>query len=259
MSTNLCTSDTDSVLAAVRAAAAPWGLNLIGTVDARAYDAAAPAGHRLTDVLPDAQSALLIGNAGRAFWERFRDWISREPARARRAHPLDTYTVEVVETLRPLLRARDFTERTVYPFYGASDHALSFQRLAMAAGFGVDSVLGLVLHPEFGPWMATRAAILTAAHFRASGALEGFDPCTHCPAPCISVCPGGAFPGRRWSSSLCLQAKRTLDSCRETCLSRIHCVFGAGHRYSDDETAYHSTHPSGARLDLATTTRLAGD
>ncbi len=250
MSTKRSTSDANALLAAVRAAAAPWGLNLVGAVDARAYDATAPAGHRLRDVFPDARSAVIVGNAGPAFWERFRERVSREPALARRSHPLDAHTVEVVAPLRRLFRERGFAERTVFPFYGAEDHALSFQRLAMAAGFGVDSVLGLVLHPAFGPWIATRAAVLTDVLLIASGPIEGFDPCTRCPAPCVAVCPGGAFPERHWSASLCLKAKQTLEPCRETCLSRIHCVFGAGHRYPDDEMAYHSTAPSGVRLDL---------
>jgi epoxyqueuosine reductase QueG len=253
------TSDTRTLLAAVRTAGAPWGLDLVGAVDARAYDATAPVGHRLSDVFPGVRGAVIVGNAGPAFWERFRERISHAPALARRSHPLDAHTVEVMEPLRALFRERGLAERTVFPFYGARDHALSFRRLAMAAGFGVDSVLDLVLHPQFGPWIATRAAVLTDVLLVASGPIEGFDPCTRCPAPCIAACPGGAFPERRWSALLCLEAKQTLTPCLNTCLSRTHCVIGAAHRYPDDAMAYHSTLPRGICADSATATRPGGD
>jgi epoxyqueuosine reductase QueG len=259
MSMKCSTADTRTLLAAVRTVGAPWGLNLVGAVDARAYDATAPAGHRLSEVFPDVRGAVIVGNAGPAFWERFRERVSREPALARRSHPLDAHTVEIMEPVRALFRERGLAERTVFPFHGARDHALSFRRVAMAAGFGVESVLDLVVHPEFGPWIATRAAVLTDALLIASGPIEGFDPCTRCPAPCIAACPGGAFPERRWSASLCLEAKQALPPCLRTCLSRIHCVFGAGYRYPDDAMAYHSSLPPKVGVISVGATRAGGD
>jgi epoxyqueuosine reductase QueG len=230
----------------VRRAAGATGLNLLGVVDAAEYDAMAPAGHRLAEVWPATRSVVMIGNAGPAFWERFRARFGRDPLPERDAHPLDAYTVEAVEPLLSLMRQHGGAARAVFPFFGASDHALSFQRLAIAAGFGVESVLGLILHPDFGPWVALRAAILTDVALRPAGPLPGFDPCTRCPAPCVAVCPGGAFPERRWSLSLCFEAKRTLAPCRSSCLSRLHCVFGGRWRYSEEEMAYHCTYPAGA-------------
>jgi hypothetical protein len=227
----------------LRAAASGAGLNLLGVVDAHAYDAAAPAKHRLRDAWSPARSALVFGSAGPAFWDRFCDHLGAPPLRSADAHPLDAFTIACLKPLRALVHRQGLAERTLYPFDGARDHAVSFQKLAMAAGFGAQSVLGLVLHPEFGPWVAARAAILTDALLRPTKPLSAFDPCNGCASPCVDACPGDAFPDHQWSASICLEAKRTVDACRQTCLSRINCVFGHGSRYSAEEMAYHSTLP----------------
>jgi len=230
------------------AAAAAWGLNLAGVLDAAAYDADAPAGHRMADVWSAARTAVVFGSAGPLFWELFRARVAREPALGRRPEPLDAHTVDAVAPIVELFRSRAVAARALFPFFGARDHALSFRHLALRAGFGADSVLGLVLHPEYGPWLAARAAVLTDAALPASAPLAGFDPCTGCAAPCITACPGGAFPDGRWSHALCLDAKRRLDPCRASCLARIHCVFGVAHRYPPDEIAYHCALPEERKL-----------
>ena len=235
-------SEVSGLLTTLRREAAGAGLDLVGVVDAAAYDGAAPAGHRLGDLWSGAGVAVVVGSAGPLFWRRFRS--ARPGALPRRGEgdPLDAFTIRSVAPLRAMLRARGFAERTVYPFFGA-DHALSFRALASAAGFGAMSVLGLVLHPAFGPWIASRAAILTDAPFEPTRPLDAFDPCRDCPAPCIAVCPGGAFPEGRWVAEPCLAAKRTLAACRSSCLSRIHCVYGDEYRYGPEEMAYYSTYP----------------
>jgi len=217
-------------------------------VDAAAYDADAPAGHRIADVWPAARTAFVLGSAGPLFWERFRARLARTPAQAKCPDPLDAHTMDVVAPLVALFREEGVVARAVYPFHGARDHALSFRQLALRAGFGADSVLGLVLHPEHGPWLATRAALLTDAALPVSAPLSGFDPCTNCPAPCIAACPGGAFPDGRWSHAICLDAKGRLDPCRASCPARIHCVFGPAQRYPEDAMAYHCALPEARRL-----------
>jgi epoxyqueuosine reductase QueG len=230
-------------LEALRAAAANWGLNLLGVVDAERYDARAPAPHRISDVWPAARTAVVIGSAGPAFWDRFIARVRGTGPIAAGPDPLDAHTVDIVEPLAQMVRAQGHTVRAVYPFYGAAGHSLSFQKLSIEAGFGVDSVLGLVLHPKYGPWVAARAALLTDALLPASGPLSGFDPCGPCPAPCITACPGSAFPERRWSAPRCLEAKRALEACRASCSARLHCVYGREHRYAREEMAYHSSLP----------------
>ncbi|MFQ5457517.1 MAG: hypothetical protein ACE5FC_03540, partial [Myxococcota bacterium] len=232
---------TAGLLSAIRREAAARGFDLVGVVDPAAYDASAPAGHRLGELSADARAAVVVGNAGPALWRRFRCAHPGILDRRAGADPLDDFTRAEIAPLLQLLEARKFAVSAFYPFFGATDHALSFRELGIAAGFGVWSVLGLVLHPVYGPWIAVRAALLTGAPLHPTGRLDGFAPCRDCPAPCIAVCPGGAFPDRQWSAAPCLAAKARLDPCRTQCLSRIHCVYGASHRCEPEEMAYHST------------------
>ncbi len=249
MSSRPLASEPEGLLAAIRCEAGSRGFDLVGVVDAAVYDAAAPAGHRIGDVWEEAHAAIVIGNAGPRFWNRFRGEHKGRLDRAKGEDPLDGFTVRETAPLSAILAERGFTERTVYPFFGATDHALSFRELAIAAGFGVWSVLGLVLSPVYGPWIASRAAILTSTPLAPTGRLESFDPCSACPAPCIDICPGDAFPGRQWSARACLSAKSRLEPCRQRCLSRIHCVYGSEYRYAPEEMAYHGTYPPSAQKD----------
>lgn len=239
------------LVTALRREAAGRGLDLLGVVDAAVFDRAAPAGHRLGEVWPAARTAVVLGNAGSLFWSRFRQARPGPLPREGEADPLDDFTRASVAPLRAMLRDRGHAERTVYPFFGAADHALSFRELATAAGFGAMSVLGLVLHPAFGPWIAARAAILTDAPLPPTRPLDAFDPCRDCPAPCVEVCPGEAFPGKQWSAEACLAAKQALEPCRASCLARLHCVYGEEYRYGPEEMAYHSTWPRTARKETA--------
>lgn len=241
--------ETEGLLAAIRREATVRGFDLVGVVDAADYDAAAPPGHRIGDVWAGACAAIVIGNAGPRFWDRFRGEQKGRLDRVEGEDPLDAFTVRETAPLRALITEGGFTERTVYPFFGATDHALSFRELGIAAGFGVRSVLGLVLSPVYGPWIASRAAVLTDAPLAPAGRQARFDPCTTCPAPCIDVCPGDAFPGRQWSPQACLTAKSRLEPCRTRCLSRIHCVYGSDYRYTPEETAYHDTYPVPGKKD----------
>ncbi|MDP3939451.1 MAG: hypothetical protein Q8R92_15130 [Deltaproteobacteria bacterium] len=242
MQSSQTAGETAGLLTALRREAAGRGLDLVGVVDAAAYDRAAPSGHRIGEVWPGTGVAVVIGSAGPLYWSRFR--VARPgtlPPKGQ-GDPLDDFTIESVAPLRAMLRAAGYAEQTLYPFFGA-DHALSFRALGSAAGFGAMSVLGLVIHPAFGPWIAARAAILTDAPLEVTRPLDSFDPCRDCPAPCIAVCPGGAFPEGRWAAEPCLAAKRAQEVCRSSCLSRIHCVYGEEYQYGPEEMAYYSTYP----------------
>src|SRR6267143_560920 len=64
---------------------------------------------------------------------------------------------------------------------------------AKLAGLAGPSILGVVVHPEYGPWIAFRAALILDVVLDQPGAAIGFDPCPTCKArSCITPCPAGA-------------------------------------------------------------------
>jgi hypothetical protein len=99
-----------------------------------------------------------------------------------------------------------------------------------------------VVNPEFGPWIAFRAAILIDQEIDAPGSARGFDPCPTCMAKtCIPACPTGAVsPATGWDIPSCLTYRVEREAeCAPRCHARSACVLGPDHRYPDDELAYH--------------------
>ncbi|MCA9771140.1 MAG: hypothetical protein KC466_01950, partial [Myxococcales bacterium] len=114
-------------------------------------------------------------------------------------------------------------------------------RLALDAGLGVPSKLGLLIHPTWGPWLGLRAAVATDLDLSPTASLGAWNPCEGCPAPCAGACHGAAVGPRGWDMRACVESKVSDDRCRGGCDARSACVVAPEHRYDDDEIRYHST------------------
>lgn len=229
------------MLSAFEHALAPHGLNLVGATALRSYDALVPPEFTLARLLPGAESAIVIGNGGSAFWDAFRAFCRSHPEAERCSDPLDAFTATVVEeAVRPLLGA--LPSRVLYPFRFPAD-PVSFVHLAECAGLGRRSLLGLLVHPTFGPWIALRAAVLVPVVVPAPRPADGFDPCPTCvERACVPACPAGAIGDAGWDIPRCASHRlRDDDGCAARCHARFDCVIGREHRQSPEELAYHQS------------------
>jgi len=231
------------LLEEITAALAPHGLNLIGTTPVAAYETLVPAQYHVAALLPQAKTVVVIGNGGGAFWAGFRAYCDARPGYLQeRAHPLDDYTVAVIErTLAPCLERSGAGYRFLYPFRFATE-PVSFMHLARAAGLAGPSLLGVMIHPVYGPWLALRTALLTDQEFSVPPAAPGFDPCPTCTErACLAACPAGAVSIEKgWDIPACVQHRlRVEGDCVDRCHARYDCVYGREHRYPLDESRYH--------------------
>ena len=239
----------------ITATLAPYGLNLIGTAARATYESLVPVQYHVTSLLPQTQSIVVIGSGGGAFWAGFRHYIDARPGYFQkhshpreRAHPLDDYTVEVIKnSLTPLLQRSGAAYRYVYPFR-FSTQPVSFMHLAQASGLAGPSILGIVIHPTYGPWMALRAAVLIDQKFDQQLAslpsAQGFDPCPSCTErSCMKACPANVVSLEKgWDIPGCVQHRLTVtNDCIDYCHARYQCVYGREHRYPLDELQYHQT------------------
>lgn len=222
------------------------GLNAWGVADVEAWDQAVGPERRSAALLPGARAILVLGSGGGALWEAFLADLRADPRRlAEEAHPLDAFVERRV-------RAADNTlgnapRRWFFASASAELH-LDFRVLASMAGLGRRSRLGLLLHPEFGVWLGLRAACFLTEPLAATGPLPG-DPCEGCPAPCVSACPGEAFPGGHWQVDPCAAFHTLSPLCASSCAARSACVAAPEARYDADEYLYHYDRARGrARL-----------
>lgn len=225
----------------IRDRAARWGLNLVAALAVTRYDAAVPEAARLGPIEPRARTVVVIGNGGGEFWSYYQRYLKLHPEHAARAHPLDDYTRALVnDELVTGLASRETYARALFPFVEEPVH-LRFMDLARLAGLGAPSLLGLLVHPEYGPWIALRAALLMELEFEAAGPALNFDPCPQCASrACIAACPTAAVSLAGWDAHGCADYRIAAPAaCAGACHARRACVLAPQARYPADELAYH--------------------
>ncbi len=227
----------------IHAALAPHGLNLVGTTTVAAYETLVPSQYHVVSLLPQAKTLVVIGNGGGGFWAGFQAYChARQGYLQEREHPLDDYTVETIENALALcLQRSGAVYRYLYPFRFWTE-PVSFMHLARAAGLAGPSILGVVIHPEYGPWLALRAALLIDQDLYAPPTAANFDPCPTCrEQACMAACPASAVSAEKgWDIPACVQHRlHSPGDCTNRCHARYDCVYGRAHRYSSDELQYH--------------------
>jgi epoxyqueuosine reductase len=232
----------EPLLERIRQLAEPFGLNLIGATRVADYDTNSSSAIRAHDIAPGARSIVLIGNGGGEFWRAFKSFATDHTGWSERANPLDDFTRLVIENqiMEPLAISGERCV-AVYPFL-ADGPTLNFMDLGKRAGIAGPSILGVLVNPTYGPWIAFRAALLLDREIDQPGEAVGFDPCPSCTVrTCVTACPAAAITARSgWDIPRCLSHRVEQESdCAPRCHARVACVIGPEHRYPDDEIAYH--------------------
>jgi hypothetical protein len=222
------------VLRTIASRVARAGMNLVGATSVADYDARVPVARRLASRAPDGRGIVVVGNGGSAFWHAFRAAVPAPPPDER--DPLDRFTRDVV-----LDAIRDVADACCHFPFDPIDRSLDFQALADAAGLGRPSLVGVLVHPVFGPWIALRAAVVVPEDVAAPRPADGFDPCPTCvERPCIAACPAGAVGPDGWDVPRCIAHRLADDAqCAGGCHARLECVYGRAHRPPPDALAFH--------------------
>ncbi len=231
-----------AIVELIRKSAAPYGLNLVAATPVSRYDARVKEQSRAAPIDPEARSIIVIGNGGAAMWRAFTRHAGQHPGWWNRDNPLDDFTREVIERgVVNAVRSAGVRCTAVYPFMNDA-RTLNFIELGKIAGIAGPSILGVTVHPVYGPWIAFRAALLVDEEIDSPGEALGFDPCPGCTArTCIPACPAGAVSvDSGWDIPRCLTHRVEVEAdCAPRCHARAGCVLGPEHRYPDDELAYH--------------------
>lgn len=215
----------------IRARLAAGGLNAVGVAVWDGQEA----------WLSGCRSVVVFGSGGQTLWPAFAAAVKADPrGLSEQTHPLDAY-------VRRLVGAADspHPDRLWAFADGEQQPAVPVQQLALSAGLGWTSRLGLVIHPTFGPWLGLRAVCFTREALPADGALSGSGPCSTCAAPCSDACPAGAVSLRPLDWRACLRHRRDTAGCATRCDARLACPEGEAHRYSHEQHHFHHNKATG--------------
>lgn len=214
------------VLQRIEAALAPHGIALRGV--ARFAPGAGPelagGGH--------AQAVVLLGNIGGSIWPAFATWAKGQAPDL--ANPLDAWSKAVIGPL-----ARELGATAWFP----SDPPWQpFQTWAIAAEGIAPGPLGLLVHPDWGPWHGYRGALGFAEPI--PGEAPASAPvCAGCAErPCLRPCPVGAVGEGGVDIARCRGHLATPEGapCRDQgCRARAACPVGAAQQYPRDQLRFH--------------------
>jgi epoxyqueuosine reductase QueG/GNAT superfamily N-acetyltransferase len=177
----------------IKSSALLMGAELVGFTSAERLEAGAPEGHKPSDLMPNAKSAIILAcgrklNEDRDYFYKWgpnfsltyiklKDEVKQRRAEARRC----------IEVVKNLLVERGFN--VVTEPHGWSG-ILSFKMAAYSAGMGVFGRGSFLVHPQLGP-LNVLACMLTDAPLGYGSPLK-VDICKDC-MECIKACKYGAY------------------------------------------------------------------
>lgn len=216
------------------------GFNLVGALAVERYDELVAPGWRSAEILPTARSAVLLCCGGPGFFRAARcspEWRAG-------IDPLDRFARRWVEFQCALWRESGFdTQGYLYIDERESageSHFADFESLAAASGIGVPSRLGILLHPQFGPWISIRGLLLTERICAPTMPLD-WSPCLGCPAPCAGACPSDRVVlSSGFDLEACFTTKASTPVCRTKCAARRACVYGSDQAYDREAETYYT-------------------
>lgn len=217
------------------------GFNLVVRIKSSEYDKIAAPKMSSDNFVTGARSIILAGFAGNKFWKLFQSFLDENPEFTDKYEDLiDTYTTLKFKHVPFILDTlRDSDYKTVFPF-GKDGYDVDFVKLGKLGGAGVPSLLGILIHPEYGTWISLRGAVITTLEFEDyDRPLDTFNPCPSCSKPCIDACPANTISVRGWDWESCMRFRISRDICTDKCASRLICPYGNEHRYTDGQILYH--------------------
>jgi hypothetical protein len=240
------------LLHALRAQAEGAGLNLFGLVDRARFDACEPKERRIASLAAQCGTVLVLGSGGRWLSQQRERW-RRETGQGLLTSAADHVAAAIANLVAELRRVGIAASGVTFD----GPCRVRGERLAEAAGLGVVSpVSGLLLHPEYGPWLRMRGAIccdgLPFGPIEDASLVERFQPCNTCERPCVAACPAHGDEATTVADAAQCADHRHRGGCADACASRAACPVGIAHR----DCAGEDMHRHGA--DLETVRRWMG-
>jgi len=220
------------------------GLNHIGALSVEAYDELVRPEQRSALVAPYAETVLVVASGGKSLWRSMlADFRAHPQHLSGEPHPLDAFIRRSVAQAGTAIG--ECQHRWIFADEESELH-LDFRTLAVGAGLGAPSRLGLAIDSRWGPWMGLRAVCFLASRVVPTPLVDS--PCDGCDAPCVQACVGDAFVDRQWDVQRCADVHVETTLCADSCAARMACPVGADEQYTALQRRYHYNRVSGRIL-----------
>ncbi len=222
------------LVAALEAALAPAGIDLVAPMRVGWYNALEPPEIRLPEPDGPGSLAVVIGNSV-AMWRPFLEGVRADPSLLGGEHPLDVWVEQrVLAAVAGLPRQ----PASLHWVNGPGSRSFSMQRAAVATGLVGMAPCHLTIHRRLGLWFGLRAVLVFA--------LEGPDqPLDAGPFPCVSCAARPCLPlleralGRTTDGAPPPSMMGVRGNWGPWLAMRDACPHGREHRYGDGQIAYH--------------------
>ncbi len=173
--------------------------------------------YRLPDFGRGDSLALVIGNS-RRLWPCFVDAMRSDDRLFADANPINTYAMNSVLAAMAAIAA----PTQVRWAHDTGRGMVAMQRLAHVSGLATLSPAYLSVHPDYGPWIGLRAAVVVDTPGPSARPLLE-PPCDDCENACLPA----------------LAEARCSSDWRSWLAVRDACPRGNEHRYGEDQIEYH--------------------
>lgn len=205
--------------AALEAALAPHLLEVLGGFNPDPGAPGLPAGTR---------ALVLLGPREPGFWAH----LTAQPEWDGAPDPVDRWSRRAIDAI-----ARELGATPLYPFGGPPWHP--FFEWALRSGRAWQSPVRLLVHDRQGLMVSFRGALALASHLELP---RGTNPCTGCPAPCLTACPAGALGQGGYDLAAChafLDTPAGQQCMQGGCLVRRACPVSQRYGRTAAQSAYH--------------------
>lgn len=212
----------------------PPGFEIFGAATVGEYNRTLEenlSGYRLPEPDGEGSLVLVIGNT-RRLWPLFLRAYADGPLSSE-TDPVDAYaSSKLGAAVTEIAAAFAVTSALRYTF-DPVPHAVAVQRLTILAGVAEQSPVGLLVHPEYGPWFSLRAAAVFGLPGPAGAAP---------PATCSRCSDKPCLPARErvHTATGGIYSRESFDAHWRLWLEmREACPVGAQARFTEQQTRYH--------------------
>jgi len=208
------------------------GFDLVHAATIGPYNNAVEEAFRLPQLASPNDLVMVIANSA-ALWQPFLSALSADKALREHSDPLNTYTERVVGKAAADIAARLELPMEIRWAHTLGPGMIAIQRLVDLSGLATLSPSHLNIHPQHGPWIGLRAAVVFGIEGPAAPSPSASGPCAACERPCRPAMEDALAKAKT------LTCDEIADQWQLWLKVRDTCPVGKSSRYSEEQIRYH--------------------